>query len=221
MGQGGNLKVNAHRTIRTRVVAMGAILAAVGGMAIAVSASPASAAVADTKCRASTLVALGSYGAPANLPLAPCKSQTNVQAPINIPLAPLLSVYEGTGASVTTLGPNGIYASAETGIAITEIKIAGLKILLGPITSVAHAFQGPTCAQNAYAVQSNIAYVRINNLPAGGGKGYLALNLGIGTLYLNQSTKVGGTVTQRAAFLDLPGTGLDIVVGEATAGVKC
>lgn len=213
--------MHSPRKIRTRVVAMAAILAAVGGMTLAVTAGPASAAVSDTKCRASTLVALGSRGAPANLKLTPCASQTNVQAPVNVPLSPLVSVYEGTGGSVTTLGPSGQYASAETGITITEIKVLGVKILLGPITSVAHAFQGPTCAQNAYAVQSNISYIKINNIPAGGGKGYMAINLGIGTLYLNQSTKVGGTVTQRAAFLDLPGTGLDIIVGEATAGVRC
>jgi hypothetical protein len=42
-----------------------------------------------------------------------------------------------------------------------------------------------------------------------------------GAIHLNQTVRSGNTITQRAVFIDLPGTSLDIVIGESKAGVAC
>jgi hypothetical protein len=49
----------------------------------------------------------------------------------------------------------------------------------------------------------------------------MAIPLGIGTLYLNQTVVTGQVVTQRALFLDLPGTANDVVAAESSSGLLC
>jgi hypothetical protein len=207
--------MKAQGKVRTGVAAIALAVAAIGGTLV-VTAGPASAAIPEATCTATVLKALGGKGAPANVGANPCVAETNIQLPISVPLSPLINVFTGSASSVTTEFPELGGVSAETAIANSKISVLGINILLGPITSVASA-EPVTCTTIG---ESHIAYLKINNqLVTNGIYGPLTINLVVGKLHLNQQVVVNGTLTQRAVFLDLPGTALDITIAEATAGI--
>jgi hypothetical protein len=184
-------------------------------------------------CRGTALALLGLRLGSANNPEAPCATATNALVTVNQtignafpwPLTALTSTLKATAvAGSTTAGPNS--AAAESHIAAVSINLPtlGLSIAATGIRTTASASVTPTAGAclPTVAGTSHIANLVVNGAPITVGDQPFSVALpGLGGLHVNQQVVTGGTVVERALFLDLPGTALDIVIAESKAGVAC
>ncbi|MGQ0618852.1 MAG: LamG-like jellyroll fold domain-containing protein [Panacagrimonas sp.] len=181
-------------------------------------------------CRGTPIGLLGkalTFGT-ANGPTTPCVTATNTVYNLNQPLgdppsllSPLASSVKATVITGTSTRNFGV-AAAKANIAKADIVAVALVTVsaLG-VESEATSQAVSGCAVVSKIGKSKIASLKVNGLTVVVGSAPLSVPLLIGGLYLNQTVISGNTVTQRALFLDLPGTLLDVVVGETTAGLGC
>jgi hypothetical protein len=107
-------------------------------------------------------------------------------------------------------------------IAAAHLSLLGLDIQASDITSYVYA-RNNNCTSVTTSGLSHIGRLTINGktFVAGDQPLTITLPLGLGAIYVNQQVKTGNTIVRRALFLDLPGTFLDVVVAQASAGVSC
>lgn len=183
-------------------------------------------------CRGSSLrLPLNIRFGVANEPVTPCvtatKQDLNVNSITGNP-ASLLGVLVNPATLLVQanglLGNSGLGAgstSASTDLANVSIKVLGLTLALNAVHSDAQS-RITSCSTAVSSGSSRIARLSINGAaPIPVGDQALTLPLGIGTLYLNQRAVSGTTITMRTLFLDLPGTALDVILGESVAGAVC
>ena len=190
----------------------------------------------DVSCRARTAVLLGSPIGNANPPATPCVPSTpqpiDVQSSITTPNA-LLKVLVATlrakavvASTNVTPASTGTPATVSAVAALASLEIGhpllGLSVRAAGLHAEATARVDGTCdAPSVLAGSSTIATLTVNGVARPIGSAPSTIDLGIGKLHLNQQAVVDGTLTQRTLFLDLPGTILDVIVGEVTVGTRC
>jgi hypothetical protein len=183
-------------------------------------------------CRGTPLSLLTLHGGQANGATFPCKSDLQSVGGLNLVLTPAipllhvpanaiqLGLIQGATQTFPLVLPGG--SAAQANVANAAISLLGLTITVAGLRSQAGS-QLLSCTSPAVLHgDSYIAQLTLN------GKALTVLDkpitiplLGLGNLYLNQTVVVGNTITQRALFLDLPGTALDVVLGESFAGESC
>jgi hypothetical protein len=182
-------------------------------------------AVVASLCRGTVLRVLGFDPVTANPGETPCVTRTKRLGGVNSRpstggmLGNLLS--NSLGGSVleanTTAGASS--ARAEAHIADVTVRTGGSPIRIRGLHAKASSTL-TSCGPAIVSGSSSVASVSI-----GGRKIALAGRRIVGVLggliQLNQTIRSGNTITQRALSIDLPGTSLDIVIGEAKAGVDC
>ncbi len=175
-------------------------------------------------CRGTALKLLGLDPATANPGETPCVTNAKAVAGVSAKLASggLLSILGNTlTASLLNAGTTAGATSARA-----DARVADVTLRLG-VTTVriqgVHSQASSTltsCGPATVAGTSSVASLSVGGLPiALAGKATIPLLAG--TIHLNQTIRSGNTITRRAVFIDLPGTSLDIVLGESKASVAC
>lgn len=127
------------------------------------------------------------------------------------------------GLGLLTVEANGLTASTEAtpagasaGLLTTRIRMLGLVIEVGAVTSTATAtcVAGPAGPVPVFAGSSRIAALRINGVTVPIGSGPVTLPLLVGSLSLNGTVETAHGLTQRAFELRTP-LG-DVVIGESS-----
>ncbi|MGQ0618478.1 MAG: DUF642 domain-containing protein [Panacagrimonas sp.] len=181
-------------------------------------------------CRGTPVGLLGkalTFGT-ANAPTTPCVTAANTVYNLNQPLgdppsllSPLASSVKATVITGTSTRSFGV-AAAKTNVAKADIvAVALVTVSAVGVESEATSQAVSGCAVVTKTGKSKIASLKVNGLTVVVGSAPLSVPLLVGGLYLNQTVITGNTVTQRALFLDLPGTLLDVVLGETVAGLGC
>lgn len=183
-------------------------------------------------CRGVPLKILDQKPVQANAPLTPCKNEDKALLSFFTPfggnggpLAALLDPLTSGTIQVTALRASSSNKSpvmgAATEVADVKVKVLGQTIQLAGVYSAATA-KLTSCTSAELNGMSRIATLTIN------GQKILDVTdqpvlipLGVLGIYINQQIKAGGNINQRAVFIDLPGTALDITLGESIAGVQC
>ena len=175
-------------------------------------------------CRGTALRVLGVDPATANPGETPCVTQSKKVANVNTKLASggLLSLLGNTlTASLleggTTAGTT--FARAEAHVADVTVKLGVTTVRILGVHSKASSTL-TSCGAATVSGTSSVASLNVGGVGIAV-PGPLTVPLLGGAIHLNQTVRSGNTITQRAAFIDLPGTSLDIVIGESKAGVAC
>lgn len=137
-------------------------------------------------------------------------------------LAPLTNTVKAgviEGRTVRT-APATFHASAD--IASAQINIiAGVNIEVTGVHSEVTS-RLTSCSTAEVSGVSRLGTIKLNGVPLVIGQQPVTVPLlGLGTLYLNQRVTSQTGITQRALFLDLAGTALDVIVGESTVNPYC
>lgn len=182
-------------------------------------------------CRGTAVSVLGIRLGSANNPERPCRTAQNtlvnvnqvIGAPLPWPLNVLNSTLRATAVSGSSVsGPR--LAAAESHIAAVAVNIPSLALSLsvtGVHTAVSSTL-GDSCTDGEVKGLSRIGTLVLNGQTVVIGDAPISIPLlGLGGLYINQRIVSGNTITQRAIFLDLPGTALDVIIAESKAGVVC
>jgi hypothetical protein len=183
-------------------------------------------------CKARTIGLLGIDIGRANPQGNPCVTADNgniqnYTTTFGPTLPPLLAALNnkislGLVSASTFSTPTTAVATTHVGSVSIKVPALGLTIELTGIHSTVFADLTSGCGNIAPVGASKIATLRINGLvttpPA---PSQVSIPLGVGALHFHQRVLVNGVHTQRAVFLDLPGTALDVVIGEASAGGFC
>lgn len=172
-------------------------------------------------CRGTPIMVLGLYPATANLAEIPCKSESRS----------VLRIYQGNlmnaTASVTGSIVNGDSvatprsAHGRADIAEAKVAVPGITLLAKGVHSEAHSEIRSSCSDFAVAGSSRLATLVVNGQTHVVGDQPMTIPLVVGNIYINQQIVSGSTITQRAIYVDLPGTLLDVAVGESRAGMAC
>jgi uncharacterized repeat protein (TIGR01451 family) len=165
-------------------------------------------------CRGTPLSFLGLRPGTANNAEQPCLSEDQTVA--SVPL-PGLTATALNGHTVAGVGSN----SASADIATVALTVPGLSLGATAVHSEARSAVGTSCSDIAVSGSSRLATLVINGTPRAVGDQPLTIPLLIGAVYVNQRVVQGSTITQRALFVDLPGTALDLVLAESRAGIAC
>ena len=172
-------------------------------------------------CRGSPVRLLGFLEFGVANPLAtPCETDANTVLGIHQPLGLGSSIDTGviTGTSTRGFG----VAAATANVANASVTVLGIVSLqVNGIDSQAKSQAAGGCGMTTASGSSLIAGLKLNGVNINVGTKPLTIPLVVGALYLNQTVVSGSKVSQRALFLDLPGTLLDVVLGEAVADVGC
>jgi hypothetical protein len=160
-------------------------------------------------------------------PADPCATGDGVTVKANAPLgalAPSLLLNTGVQANVIeghTVRTKPATFAAHADIADTSVNILGTVNL--KVTGV-HTTASSTltsCSTAQLTGTSSVGTLSLNGLPITVGSTPLTIPLVIGTLYLNQRVVTATGITERAVFLDLPGTALDVVIGASSVAPRC
>jgi hypothetical protein len=178
------------------------------------------------KCRASVFRG-PLLGEPivSNAPYAPCADASRSLLRLNTGLLQTPSIRLELLTTSTDQTPNDLSAQPPadgdraTASATTDratISVLGVvSIAAENLASSAEArCEGGTVRTSGTATA---ARVRVNGIPVSV-SGPITIPLVVGALHLNQVQRTGNEVVSRALFLDLPGTGLDIVLAESRVG---
>ena len=172
------------------------------------------------------------YGA--NAPTTPCVADPNytsigVGPLVLIPGIPLLhvnpvavnvAVLHGVTDYAATQGV--VSASSNATLASATITAPGLTLEAHALYSQASAtLSGGVCGGEITTGESSIAALKINGKNIVVGTAPLTIKLGIVNIYVNQTVRVGNTITQRALYVDVLHGSTFITVGESEAGVAC
>ncbi len=181
-------------------------------------------------CRATSASLLRLKLADANPAFFPCATKTAAvvdSTTIIGPTSPLAALNSTVALKAlranTYRGPGDVLASASIAEARVKLGILPLDITIRAIKSRVDSAVPDNCATQT-AATSTVASVKVNGKVTNVGDQAMALALpgGLGVIHLNQKVvNSDGTTTARAVFIDLPGTTLDVVLAESTAGIAC
>jgi hypothetical protein len=160
-------------------------------------------------------------------PADPCKTADAVALKANAPLgalAPSLLLNTGVGANVIeghTVRTKPATFAARADVADATINILGTVNL--KVTGVHSTASSKliSCSTAQLTGTSTVGTLVVNGLPIKVGTAPLTVPLVVGALYLNQRVVTATGITMRAVFLDLPGTLLDVVIGESSVAPRC
>lgn len=188
-------------------------------------------AAAAGRCRGTSVGLLGIRLGSANNPETPCRTQVDQLATVNQvignalpwPLSALNSTLKATAVGGSTVsGPTFAGAEAHVATAAINIPSLGLSLAVTGVQTTASAALGDSCGERTLNGTSVIGGLVLNGGVLVIGDQPVSIPLpGLGGLYLNQRVVEGNTIIQRAVFLDLPGTALDVAIAESKAGVGC
>jgi hypothetical protein len=186
-----------------------------------VAAHPSDAATLYTSCHGLAAGIAGLNVSDANPGRTPCKTELAAIPHKVVPLV-LGTLDVATIAGQTRADQTPGLEQAAGSIAAAHLALLGLDIKATDLTSYVYA-RDNGCSSVTTSGLSHIGRLTIN------GKTFLAgdqpltvtLPLGLGAIYVNQEVKTGNTIVRRALFVDLPGTFLDVVVAQSSAGVSC
>jgi hypothetical protein len=106
---------------------------------------------------------------------------------------------------------------------VLNLPLIGLNLAVTGVQTTATATLPATgCGPTSLAGTSIVASAVLNGgVLVVGSKPVSIPLLGLGGVYLNQRVIQGNVITQRAVFVDLPGTALDVTVAESKAAITC
>jgi hypothetical protein len=179
-------------------------------------------------CQATAVKIAGLKAAQANPADVPCADDVKTVAQVTLN-AGLIKVQTSLLDARTDQTPDNLNSAppaagdsgaAKAVIESTKIFVGPVVIELGLIKSSASATctSGPGGLAAKFASASSIASLKINGLPVTVGTAPLTIPLVVGSLQLNSTQTSGGTVIQRAVFLDTLLT--DVVLAESKANVE-
>lgn len=185
----------------------------------------------QTTCRATAVqlplsIALGR----ANQALTPCTNDSGTLLNVTTGIGPeptgvlrLLDSRLTLAGVVATTQRTAPQVRANTTVAslLVSIPTLGLTIKATGIRSSATASLSSCVSAPLTTGSSGIDTLEVNGLKVRVGDKPTTIPLAVGTLALNQATTAGGVITQRTLVLDLPGSALDLTIGETTAGMPC
>ncbi|HZE66616.1 MAG TPA: choice-of-anchor P family protein [Sporichthyaceae bacterium] len=191
---------------------------------LATPAGAATTATSSTSCRGVAVSIAGTTFGDANPQRTPCAADSQAVVDKNVSLL-LGGITLQALRSVTTL-TNGAQGSVRETAAATVaslgvnllglnlVQATGLKAGTGTLANaactVAHSIGGSTLGAITVLGQT---------IPLDGGKSVtVKLPLGLGAVYVNQQVATATSIVQRALFIDLPGTFLDVIIAQATTG---
>jgi hypothetical protein len=177
-------------------------------------------AVVSGACRGTPLAALGLRIGEANGAETPCRTDSHSLLRVDgtTLLSPLpINAYLIDGK--TLAGPR--FAAAASDIVDTTIRVGTLVISAKGVHSEVMAGVGPRCDGATAAAKSRIATLVINGKPYYVGEAPMVIPLVVGTVYVNTRIVSGSSAHAWTVIVDLPGTALDVVLGESKARVAC
>ena len=171
------------------------------------------------------------YGA--NAPATPCVASTYDSIGVGpltlVPGIPLLHInpvavnvaaLHGVTGSLAT--PGLAQSSANSTVAGVSITAPGLTIQAHGLYAQASAtLSGGLCTDGITTGNSTIAALDINGKSIVVGRAPITIKLGLVDIYINQTIRVGNTITQRALYVDILSHSTYITAGQAVAGVSC
>lgn len=184
-------------------------------------------------CRGRGLALLGMNLGDANPAGTPCVAANKVTTslnsiigspstnPLGALLAPLLSTVKASviEGHTTRISPATFAASADVASATINI-VGGVNIQVTGVHSEVRSTL-ISCEAATKSGKSSVGTIRINGVPLVVGDAPLSVPLLVGALHLNQRITTATGITQRALFLDLPGTALDVIIGESSVNPYC
>jgi hypothetical protein len=185
-------------------------------------AGAATAATSTTSCRAVALSIAGTTLGDANPQRTPCASDSQGVVDQNVPLllgGVSLQVLQGVTKRLNA-APGAVYETAAATVASLDVNLLGLDLVqatgLKAGTSAIGSCTSPHL--NGGSVLGAITVLG-QTIPLDGGKPLtVKLPLGLGGIYVNQQVATANSIVQRAVFIDLPGTFLDVIIAQASTG---
>lgn len=177
------------------------------------------------------LTAHPEYGA--NNQVTPCTAKTYQSVGVPLALLPAIPSLHipATGINVSVLHAitdvkiteSVASTSANASVASVAVSIPGLVIQAhGLYSQASSTLSGGLCDNAITTGQSDIANLTINGKQIPIAANGFKLVLGIVNIYVGQTVRVGGLVTQRALVINIGGNPInDIVFAQAVAGVAC
>jgi len=161
-------------------------------------------------------------------PADPCKTDDDVAVWARAPLGgvPLVGGLLGTGVSANAIEGHTVRTKPATFSARADIADATVS-LLGTVNlrvTGVHSTASSTltsCSSAQLTGTSTVGTLVLNGVPIVVGDKPLTIPLAVGALYLNQRVQTATGITERALFLDLPGTALDVKIGESSVAPRC
>ena len=178
-------------------------------------------------CRATPLAALGLRPGEANGAETPCRSDSHALLRLNadatngllgriLPSPVRANVLEGA----TVAGKRS--ATARASVAEATVVVAGVTLSVTGVHSAARSELGANCRDSKVSGSSRIATLVLNGKSYPVGDQPLTIPLpGLGGVHVNKIDRDGSLVDVKTVFVDLPGTALDVVVGQSKAQVRC
>ena len=84
-----------------------------------------------------------------------------------------------------------------------------------------HSTLNAECSTASVSGSTSVGSLVINGKSTAIDGSPYTLDLGLATVHFNQHVVVGNTITERAMFIDLPGTSNDIAIAQSVAGANC
>ena len=182
-------------------------------------AAPADAAATAT-CRATALSIAGKTIGDANPAESPCANDSKQVASRSASLL-LGSLDFGLIQGVTTVSSahHSVVAAAGASIASVDLKLLGLDVVqVSKLVAGTGSVSRAGCLSQGASTISAITVLGKTISVDGGKPITVKLPLGLGAVYVNQQVKTATSITQRALFIDLPGTFLDVIAAQASTG---
>jgi hypothetical protein len=191
---------------------------------LAAPAGAATTAGPTTSCRGTAVSIAGATVADANAQQTPCVAENQSAVDKNVSLLLGGITVQALQAATTFTHPTAATTreTAAATIADVGVNLLGLNILeatgLKAGAGTLHN-AGCTLAQSVGGSLLGSITVLGQTIPLDGGKSLtIKLPLGLGGIYVNQQVATATSITQRALFIDLPGTFLDVIVAQASTG---
>jgi hypothetical protein len=159
-------------------------------------------------------------------PADPCATGDGVTVKANAPLGAVSPLLLNTGVQANVIEGHTVRTKPATFAAHSDVADTTVNILSTvnlKVTGV-HTTASSTltsCSTAQLTGTSSVGTLVLNGVPITVGSTSLTIPLVVGTLYLNQRVTTATGITERAVFLDLPGTALDVVIGASSVAPRC
>jgi hypothetical protein len=195
-------------------VAAGSALALLAGLA-----APATAATAATggSCRGLALSVAGTTLSDANAPRTPCAADRQTMAATIVPLF-IGSLRVQALQGLTKFNDAHTAQIAAARVASLDVTLLGLTLVKAKELAAGAGSGLDGCTSVGRSAIASITVLG-QQIPLNGSEPItVTLPLRLGSIYLNQQVATANSIVQRALFIDLPGTFLDVIVAEASTG---
>lgn len=171
-------------------------------------------------CRGTPVSLLELRPATANPAETPCRTDDRWIA--RIYQSNLLETLRAIGTEVHGTSTREARAAAATAdIAGLTLGAPGLSLKASGLHSEVRSQVGASCEETSTSGASHVTRLELNGRTYLLGSEPRTIPLGIGEVRINDQVVDGATITQRAIYVDLPGTALDVAVAESRAGLTC